>query len=91
VLNLLEEEGTLRQVLQDLAPEGITIRIGQENSLAEMKNLSMVTARYEISGRLVGTVGVLGPTRMDYSRVVSVLERITRHLNDSLSGKKHSS
>ncbi len=91
VLSLLEEESTLRQVLTDLAPEGITIRIGQENALAEMKNLSMVTARYEIGGKLVGTVGVLGPTRMDYSRVITVMERITRHLNDSLAGKKCSS
>ena len=88
ILGLLEEEASLRQVLADLAPEGITIRIGQENSLVEMQNLSMVTARYEIGGKLVGTVGVLGPTRMDYSRVVSLMERITRHLNESLTGKK---
>jgi heat-inducible transcriptional repressor len=74
-------------VLADLAPEGITIRIGHENTAAEMQNLSMVTARYEIGGKLVGTIGVLGPTRMDYGRVVSVVERITRHLTDSLAGK----
>ncbi len=88
ILSLLEEERALHQALSELAPEGITIRIGKENSLAEMSNCSMITARYEIEGKTVGSIGVLGPTRMDYSHVVSVLNVIAKNLNRSLSSKR---
>jgi heat-inducible transcriptional repressor len=88
ILTLLEEESVLRHVLAGIAPSGISIHIGQENPVEEMKHCSMVTARYAIGGKTLGTIGVIGPTRMDYGRVITILELITRNLSDSLDNKK---
>ncbi len=64
--------------------EGISIRIGTENSLQEMNECSLVTATYMLHNRPVGTIGVLGPTRMDYSKVVTIIEHIAGRLNNIL-------
>jgi heat-inducible transcriptional repressor len=64
--------------------EGVTIRIGTENSLQEMNECSLVTATYLLHGHPVGAVGVLGPTRMEYARVVTMIEHITVRLNNVL-------
>lgn len=84
LLTLLEEEKFLHRLLADTAVDRITISIGQENKFSEMQNCSVVTAHYLRSDLSVGTIGILGPTRMDYGRVIAILELVTQHLNSAL-------
>jgi heat-inducible transcriptional repressor len=61
--------------------EGVLIRIGTENNLQEMNDCSLITASYYLYDRPVGTIGVLGPTRMEYARVITIIEAIANQLN----------
>ena len=75
VLSVLEEREALYKLFSTvyLGPE-VTVIIGSENPLEEMRDCSFVGARYRIAGRTAGTIGVLGPTRMNYRRAVSAGE-----------------
>ncbi|NLJ33528.1 MAG: heat-inducible transcription repressor HrcA [Firmicutes bacterium] len=84
LLGLLEEREFLCSLLADVTSEDIEITIGEENKYVEMKECSIVTASYEIGGRKVYTIGVLGPTRMDYARVVSAVDFMRKQLSDTL-------
>ena len=63
--------------------DGITITIGDENQGEVMPNSSIITATYHIDGRYVGKLGVIGPTRMKYDEITSVIDYITQNLNYS--------
>jgi len=85
LLSLLEQEDTLRDILETPRDSrGITIKIGSENPRKEMQNCSMVTATYQVGDKILGTIGVLGPTRMDYARVVTVIDCMSRNLSRTL-------
>ena len=62
---------------------GVIITIGDENTDELMQDCSLITATYHINGKLVGKLGVIGPTRMQYDQVTSVIEYITDHLSRS--------
>lgn len=62
---------------------GVIITIGDENTEEIMKDCSLITATYRIDGKLVGRLGVIGPTRMKYNQVTSVIEYMTEHLNEA--------
>jgi heat-inducible transcriptional repressor len=63
--------------------EGVIITIGAENKEGLMQDCSLITATYHINGKLVGKLGVIGPTRMKYDKVTSVIEYITDNLSRS--------
>ncbi len=85
LLGLLEQEDLLRTLLESCDPgEGVAVRIGKEMNREEVKDCSMVVANYQIDGRPIGTIGVLGPTRMDYAWVVSVVEYMTRNMSEAM-------
>ncbi|NLM45211.1 MAG: heat-inducible transcription repressor HrcA [Firmicutes bacterium] len=81
----LFEEGERLTFILETAPAGVTIRIGTENLLAEMHDCSLVTASYHLHGRPLGTIGVLGPTRMEYARVTTIIKEMTERLNTLIS------
>jgi heat-inducible transcriptional repressor len=83
LLSLFEHDERLTFLLET-SLEGLTIRIGTENSLQEVNDCSLVTATYMLHNKPVGTIGVLGPTRMEYSRVVTIIEHIAGKLNNIL-------
>lgn len=85
LLALLEEETLLFKLLQ--REPGTIITIGRENRLPVMQDCTVVSASYSINGRLAGTVAVLGPTRMDYAHVISVLEYMANCLEQAFSGQ----
>ena len=64
----------------------MTISIGRENEDESLKDASVVTATYTIGGKSVGSFGIIGPTRMDYARVVAIMHHISQALEDILSG-----
>ena len=84
---------TSKEKLTDLLAEDndsieINIKIGGENEMTEMpKDCSLVTATYSASGVKIGTYGVIGPLRMDYQKVVSVLEGVGKILEDMIKNK----
>ena len=72
-LTLLETKDTLYNILAGNNDMEFTIRIGKENTIPELENMSVITATYRVSNEKIGTFGVIGPTRMDYARILSVL------------------
>jgi heat-inducible transcriptional repressor len=85
MLGILEQEKLLCELLSgESRDEGVTVRIGGEIKDYDIKDYSVVAAPYTLSGRKVGTVGVLGPTRMDYAKVISVVDFLTKNLSIAL-------
>ena len=84
-LAVLESKDTLRKLLSRDGGMEITIRIGPENQLPALNDCSIVTASYRVGDHSSGTLGIIGPTRMNYNRVISVLEFMGRALSDVLS------
>lgn len=62
--------------------DGFTITIGEENE-EELKDCALITADYKVNGKMVGRLGVIGPTRMKYDEVTSVIKYITQNLNQA--------
>jgi heat-inducible transcriptional repressor len=86
ILSLIEEENILADTIRRyLGFRKTKIIIGKESKLKEMQNCSLVTSEYRIKGKPVGAIGILGPTRMDYSRMVSIAEYISDKLSEILS------
>lgn len=85
VLDALEEQVAVMSMLSDaLHSTHLVVRIGSENTLPEMKDWSVVTARYQAGGRPLGAVSVVGPTRMNYLRAMSAVEAVSEGLGDAL-------
>ncbi len=63
--------------------DGVIVTIGEENTEQSMKDSSVITATYHVNGKLVGKIGVIGPTRMNYSEVTSIMEYLTNNLSRS--------
>ncbi len=86
MLNLFEQEPLLFKILEDTSSEdNIVVKIGEENTYEDIRECTLITGTYKIHDKTLGTVGVLGPTRMDYARVISIMRRLVDHLNESLS------
>ena len=66
----------------------VTIRIGPENGLPELSDCSVLTATYQAGDDSVGRLGIIGPTRMNYSRAISVLRYVGMALSELLSDRK---
>lgn len=85
VLALLEEQRMMEDLMLKM-DEGdrraISIRIGTENEYESLAACSLVTATYHIHGRMMGRIGLLGPTRMDYSRNIGLLDFISKYLSE---------
>ncbi len=88
LLDLVEDESVLRTVLSETDPEGVTVRIGKENKHQEIQNCSVVSASYYLCGNVVGALGLLGPIRMEYARVITVVEYVTQILSEALSSSR---
>jgi heat-inducible transcriptional repressor len=67
--------------------EGVRIYIGGESQVVPFEELSVVTAPYEVDGRIVGTLGVIGPTRMPYERMIQIVDITARLVGNALSVK----
>jgi len=85
LLDLLEKDEVISSVLMENIGKGITVSIGEENQYEEMKDCSVVTATYKIGEKQIGTIGVIGPTRMEYSKVIAVLDLTARTLSEVLT------
>ncbi|HHT63597.1 MAG: heat-inducible transcriptional repressor HrcA [Bacillota bacterium] len=81
LLSSLEEERILKSLLKKDGREGTKISIGGENSYEGINQCSVITADYKMHGNTLGTIGILGPTRMNYSKAVALVEYVTEQLS----------
>ncbi|MDQ1401943.1 MAG: heat-inducible transcriptional repressor [Actinomycetota bacterium] len=86
VLATLEQQFVVVTLLRDVLDRGLSVAIGAETGLEPLAECSVVVAPYEVEGELAGTIGVLGPTRMNYPQALAavavVSQRLGRHLTE---------
>ena len=87
-LTIFESKDRLAQIMKHSGGMEVTIRIGAENDIPEMSDCSIVTAQYRVGDQASGTLGIIGPTRMNYNRVIPVLEFMGRAVTELLSNRK---
>ena len=86
LFDMFEQKTDLLQLLDISArAHGVQIFIGGDSGLVPLDECSVVTAPYEVDGRVVGTVGVIGPTRMAYDRVIPIVDVTAKLLSSALS------
>lgn len=85
LLELLEQQFVVVTMVRNVLDAGLSVSIGSENELEELRNCSLVLARYSGAGNITGMVGVLGPTRMDYRRSVAAVTTVSDRLGRTLS------
>lgn len=79
-LNIVGAKSTICKLLENSSDEAIKIFIGRENFIEQIDDCSLVSTTYSIGDKRIGTVGVIGPKRMDYSKVVCTMNGIREHL-----------
>lgn len=84
LLGILEEEKVLKDLLQGGEDSGLKVTIGSENKFTGIQDCSMVQTTYRLNGQIVGTMAVLGPTRMEYGKVISVMDYLHKYLKTIL-------
>ena len=83
---LFEKKSELLQLLElSSRAQGIQIYIGGESNLLPLEDVSVITAPYGVDGEVIGTLGVIGPTRMAYERVIPIVDITSRLLSNALS------
>jgi len=88
LFDLFEQKTQLMRLLDvSSRAEGVRIFIGGESQVVPYEQLSVVTAPYEVDGRVVGTLGVIGPTRMPYERMIQIVDITARLVGHALSHK----
>jgi heat-inducible transcriptional repressor len=86
LFGMFEEKTELLQLLDvSSRAEGIQVFIGGESELVPMEDMAVITAPYSVDGRIVGTLGVIGPTRMAYERVIPIVDITSKLLSSALS------
>jgi heat-inducible transcriptional repressor len=86
LFDLFEQKTQLMRLLEvSSRAEGVRIYIGGESLVVPYEELSVVSAPYEVDGKVVGTLGVIGPTRMAYSRMVQIVDITSRLVSNALS------
>ena len=85
LFTVMEQEDEMVNLLRK-SDKGIRVSIGQENELDAMQDCSLITATYTLDNNHLGTIALLGPTRMDYSRVISLLNVLSKQMSKSLDG-----
>lgn len=88
ILNALEEKERLLKLLnKTMEAKGVQIFIGSENELLEIDGCSIISSAYTRDNHVLGTLGVIGPTRMDYERIVPVVDYTAKILSKMLAWK----
>ena len=87
-LNVIDAKDIITDVINTGMAKDINVYIGSESEREELKNFSIVTFNHLLEGKDIGTIGIIGPTRMDYSKVISVMKYISKKLNEDFKKGK---
>ena len=82
-VNVLDTKELMEDMLNSGFAKDINVYIGNENEKEELKDFSIVTFKHKVGNKDLGTIGIIGPKRMDYSKVISVMKYISKKLNDN--------
>jgi heat-inducible transcriptional repressor len=85
VLNILEQQYVVVTLLEDVLHRGLHVAIGTETGMAPLADCSVVVSTYEVEGEPAGTIGVLGPTRMNYPQAMAAVAVVGQRLGRRLS------
>jgi len=85
VLGILEQQYVVVTVLRDVLDRGLQVAIGSETGLEPLAECSLVVSPYEIEGEVAGTIGVLGPTRMNYPQALAAVAVVSKRLSHHLT------
>ena len=86
LFDLFEQKTSLLHLLDvSQRAQGVQIYIGEESGLVPLDDCSVVTASYEVGGQVIGTLGVIGPTRMAYERVIPIVDVTAKLLSNALA------
>ncbi|MDR2395663.1 MAG: heat-inducible transcriptional repressor HrcA [Endomicrobium sp.] len=83
-----DKEKFIKIINKDFSSTGINVKIGSENTLAELKDLSVVTNVYKCDKCAVGVLGIIGPKRMEYEKMMSLVNKVSEMLNNFFKNKK---
>lgn len=81
-VNILDEKELMADMLNTGFAKDINVYIGEENEKEELKDFSIVTFKHRIGNKDLGTIGIIGPKRMNYAKVISVMKYISKKLNE---------
>ena len=81
-INIIDEKELVADVLNSGLAKDINVYIGDENEKEELKDFSVITFKHKVGGKDLGTIGIIGPKRMDYSKVISVMKYINKKLKE---------
>ncbi|PAE38478.1 heat-inducible transcriptional repressor HrcA [Bacillus sp. 7884-1] len=84
LLQMIDHEEWIYPLIKNESA-GIHVKIGRENKNSAMENCSLITATYSVGAEKLGTIAILGPTRMEYSRVISLLQFLSKDLTSVLT------
>jgi len=86
LLRTFEQKERLADLMTALAgAEGLSVTIGEENPVAEMRECTLITSTYLYRDQVIGILGVVGPRRLPYPEVISIVNETARHVTDALS------
>ncbi len=86
LLEFLEEEKFIAELLQKtLSSPGLQVSIGSENHFMEMKDCAMITATYQVRGIPLGSLGIIGPMRMPYRNMISIVNYVAESFSEKLN------
>jgi heat-inducible transcriptional repressor len=85
VLGILEQQFVVVSLLRDVIDRGLVVAIGSETGVAPLAECALVVAPYDVEGERAGTIGVLGPTRMNYPQALAAVAVVSNRLSDRLS------
>ena len=80
ILQTLEDQEVVNTLLKDDKNSDIVVKIGTENIIPEVQDCSVVMATYQLGNDIIGKIGLLGPTRMDYSNAIAILDALAQSL-----------
>ena len=81
-INILDTKELVTDMLNSGIAQDINVYIGEENEKEELKDFSVITFKHNVNGKDLGTIGIIGPKRMDYSKVISVMKYINKKLKE---------
>ncbi|MEL7649847.1 MAG: heat-inducible transcriptional repressor HrcA [Sedimentibacter sp.] len=85
LISFVENKDSIARLLQFVGENDMAITIGHENQYEALRDCSLITATYKFNGKLIGKIGVIGPTRMDYSKVISTVKSMSEAMNEIIN------
>ncbi|HEY9558114.1 MAG TPA: HrcA family transcriptional regulator, partial [Acidimicrobiales bacterium] len=85
VLGILEQQYVVVTLLRDVLDRGLQVAIGSETGMAPLAECALIVAPYQVDGEAAGTIGVLGPSRMDYPQAMAAVAVVSNRLSKRLT------